>query len=154
MSLLRLLLQQHFQLITILLVLSAFVILLNLTLQMATAFSATLPLHGSSSQENRLLLPPTRLPPPPSSFLGSTRSLPIRRLNHAHAARRSPVVAVQEIVKEKKPTNPLVCLSLLKTFFTIPTKYLNCRNFTPNYQFMSNALLLRIDFNICKYLIL
>ncbi|RID49127.1 hypothetical protein BRARA_I05589 [Brassica rapa] len=75
---------------------------------MATAFSATLPLHGSSSQENRLLLPPTRLPPPPSSFLGSTRSLPIRRLNHAHAARRSPVVAVQEIIKEKKPTNPLL----------------------------------------------
>ncbi|KAF3498877.1 hypothetical protein DY000_02058373 [Brassica cretica] len=73
---------------------------------MATAFSATLPLYGSS-QENRLLLPPTRLPPPPS-FLGSTRSLPIRRLNHAHAARRSTVVAVQEIVKEKKPTNSLL----------------------------------------------
>ncbi|KAJ4895147.1 hypothetical protein Rs2_21941 [Raphanus sativus] len=76
---------------------------------MATAFSATLPLHGS--QENRLLLPPTRLAPPPpsSSFLGSTRSLPIRSLNHAHASRRSPVFAVQEVVKDKKkPTNSLL----------------------------------------------
>ncbi|KAH0905397.1 hypothetical protein HID58_037224 [Brassica napus] len=76
---------------------------------MATSFSATLPLHGS--QENRLLLPPIRLAPPSSSFLGSTRPLTVpssRRLYHAHAARRSPVVGVQEVVKEKKVTNSLL----------------------------------------------
>ncbi|XP_019094923.1 PREDICTED: pyruvate dehydrogenase E1 component subunit alpha-3, chloroplastic-like [Camelina sativa] len=80
---------------------------------MATAFAptkltATLPLHGS--QENRLVLP-IRLAPH-SSFLGSTRSLTAhssRRLNHAHATRRSPpVVGVQEVVKEKKSINSLL----------------------------------------------
>ncbi|AAF26472.1 T25K16.8 [Arabidopsis thaliana] len=73
---------------------------------MATAFAptkltATVPLHGS--HENRLLLP-IRLAPP-SSFLGSTRSLSLRRLNHSNATRRSPVVSVQEVVKEKQSTN-------------------------------------------------
>ncbi|WZZ84093.1 hypothetical protein YC2023_104665 [Brassica napus] len=46
----------------------------------------------------------------PLSFSSSsTWSILVNRLNHAHAARRSPVVAVQEIVKDKKPTNSLVC---------------------------------------------